>query len=98
MRFWGRRSAPSKEDHLWKNVQGPRKWGFGSGQNRPTTNRCSQKPICLKFDKILKCDFWAEEVLPAKKFSYTKMFRDPRNGGSDRVKTDLRPTGVPKNS
>ena len=51
-----------------------------------------------KFDKILKCDFWAEGVLPAKKVFYTKMFRDPETGGLDQVKTYLQQTGVPKNS
>ena len=35
-------------------------------------------------------------MLLAKKVFYEKMFRDPKNGGSDQVKTDLRPTGVPK--
>ena len=55
-----------------------------------------KKLICLKFDKILKCDFRTEGVLLAKKVFYPKMFRDPKNGGSDLVKTDLRPTGVPQ--
>ena len=49
-------------------------------------------------EKILICIFKAEGVLLAKKIVYEKMFRDPGNGGSDQVKTDLRPTGVPKNS
>ena len=57
-----------------------------------------KKLICLKSDKILKCYFRTEGVLLAKKVFNEKMFRDPKNGGSDPDKTDLRPTGVPKNS
>ena len=37
-------------------------------------------------------------MLLSKKVIFGKMFRDPENGGSDRIKTDLRATGVPKNS
>ena len=37
-------------------------------------------------------------MLPGKKVFYEKMFRDPINGNSDQVRTDLQPTGVPKYS
>ena len=97
MRFLDRRSALSKEGLLWKYVQKPQKWGFGSGQNGPMTNRCSKKLICLKFDKILKCVFWSEGVLLAKKVFYGKIFRNPKNGGLDQFKFDLPRMGVPKN-
>ena len=81
MSFLGSRSVPSKEGLLLWNVQKPQKWGFGSSQNWPTTNGCSKKLIYLKFDRILKCNFWAEGVLLAKRVFYGKMFRNPENGG-----------------
>ena len=48
-----------------------------------------KKLICLKFEKILKCVFWAEGVLLAKKVFYENMFRNLKNGDLDQVKTDL---------
>ena len=58
--------------------------------------RVFQKTHLFKIKQNLKCNLWQEGVLLAKKVFCKKLFRDPENGGSDRVKIDLRPTGVPK--
>ena len=89
---------PAKKVFCTKMFRDPKNGGSDQVKTDLQPTGVPKKLNFSKFDKILKCDFWAEGVLPAKKIIYEKMFRDPENGGSDRVKTDLRPTGVPKNS